>query len=261
MIAYKSADEVARMVDAGRVVARAHQVSARLLRPGVATVELDAAVRDVFAHQNAEPILHEQQLENLFPAAVGVSVNDVVAHGVPSERELQQGDLVSLDVACRSGGWCADAAWTYAVADVDAEADTLLSTGADVMSAVIKTLHAGNNWKEAPAVAASIAAAAGCRLIPAIVGHGVGRELHEDPMAPLALRDPSIEWPASFGFRDGLVIAVEFGLTMGTAEIRPGLDGWSIHTVDGAVAAHFEHTVAVTEDGPVVITDGVGAAS
>jgi len=258
VIILKSREEIERMRQAGRIVVRAHQVARSLLRPGTTTRELADAVERVLRSEGAEAVFRERGGRRAFPAACCVSVNEEVTHGVPGDRQLRAGDLVSLDVGCRWQGWCSDAAWTYSVGPADAESDALLQTGRKLLQRAIELLGDPEvgTWRDVVTRLENVVRARHLRLVEGFPGHGIGRELHEDPQVPLSVGGAG-DRAGFFQLRPGLVFTIEPILTNGNALTRVGPDGWSVVTADGRPAAHFEWTVAITDSGPDVLTAGL----
>ncbi len=255
------------MRPAGALVAEAHQLAQRLLKPGIATREIDAAVEDLFASRNAIPLFKGvpaigidddgNEIEVLFPAVTCISVNEEVVHGVPGDRVLSEGDLVSIDTGCRVDGWCGDAAWTYAVGEPDELGKRLISVGQKVLAAAIEELGRKSRWMEVAAIMESIVDEAGFGLVEEFVGHGIGREMHEDPQVPNFVPMGANE--QDFELKPGLVLAVEPMVNAGTGNVSVlSTDHWTVETNDGKPSVHYEHTIALTKEGPVVLTAGVG---
>ncbi|HID21910.1 MAG TPA: type I methionyl aminopeptidase [Planctomycetaceae bacterium] len=261
MIILKSRQEIERMWRAGRVVVEAHRVARRLLRPGVTTREVAAAIEGFLQSVGAEPVFREVGGRRPFPATCCVSVNDEVIHGVPGDRRLQSGDLVTLDIGCRWRGWCSDAAWSYAVGPVASEIRCLLETGGRCLRRAVEELRArpSGDWYAVACRLEQFVRARGVRLIAGFSGHGIGRELHEDPQVPLAGIRTAVG--RNFSLRPGLVFTMEPIVTAGSGQTRLAANGWTVYSIDGRPTAHFEWTVAMTEHGPEVLTPGLDAES
>jgi len=257
VITLKSPREIALMRAAGRVVADAHHLAAGMIRPGVTTGEIDSAIERLFAEKNAVPLFKGVPGEVPFPAVTCISINDEVVHGIPGDRALREGDLVSVDTGCRLDGWCGDAAWTYAVGPVDSHDQQLLDVGQDVLQLAIDQIGRKRYWSEVAALMEQLAEAAGFGVVQEMVGHGIGREMHEDPQVPNFVSDELRK--DDIRLEPGLVLAIEPMLTAGSREIGILPDHWTIATVDGRKSVHFEQTVALTPDGPEVLTAGVGS--
>ncbi|HET6326395.1 MAG TPA: type I methionyl aminopeptidase [Planctomycetaceae bacterium] len=253
MIVLKSAREIARMRDAGQVVARAIDRAASLIRPGIATRALDAAIEDVFRDAGAQALFKGVPGKVPFPAASCISVNDEVVHGIPGERILNAGDLVSIDTACRLAGWCADSAWTFPVGAVDETKSRLLSVGQSVLALAITEIGRCSRWSEVAALMSDAVHKAGFSGVEDLVGHGIGREMHEDPQVPNYVSESLRQ--ADFALEPGLVLAIEPMINAGSRQTRTSKkDHWTVRTEDGQPSVHFEHSVALTSAGPVILT-------
>jgi methionyl aminopeptidase len=241
------------MREAGRVVARAIERAARLIRPGVATRELDAAIEAVFHEAGAEALFKGVPGKVPFPAASCISVNDEVVHGIPGDRILSAGDLVSIDTACRLAGWCADSAWTFPVGPVDETKACLLFVGQSVLELALTESGKHARWSEVAALMSDAVRKAGFSMVEDLVGHGIGREMHEDPQVPNYVSDSLRQ--ADFSLEPGLVLAIEPMIAAGSKRTRTSKkDHWTVRTEDGQPSVHFEHTVAFTAAGPLVLT-------
>lgn len=246
------------MREAGLVVAEAHQAAASLIRPGVTTGELDHAVVGVFRRHQADPLFLGFPGKVPFPAATCTSLNEQVVHGIPGDTVLREGDLLSLDTGCRLAGWCADSAWTYAVGEVSGEKQRLMSCGQLLLKTAIQGLANCRTWREVAQRMMAVAQVDGFSLVEQFVGHGIGREMHEAPQVPNHDDGKTCE---DFEICTGLVLAIEPMLNAGTAAVRILRDHWTAVTVDGKPSVHYEHTIAVTSDGPRLITGGVAGES
>jgi methionyl aminopeptidase len=252
-IQLRSPREIERMRRAGQVVHEAHRAAAQLIRPGVTTRQLDTAIVETFAAHNAEPLFLGYPGKVPFPNMSCVSVNEEIVHGIPGDRALVSGDIVSIDTGCRIGGWCGDAAVTHAVGDTDEASQRLLHVTKSALELAIELLASEDRWS---AIAARIQAyVEGERfaVIEDFVGHGIGREMHEAPQVP-NFDSQRLRQSADFEIRPGLVLAIEPMVTAGSKQTRHLTDHWTVVTADGSRAAHFEHTVAVTGDGPLRLT-------
>ena len=257
MITLKSRREMRLMRAAGLVVAEAHQTAAGLIRAGVTTREIDAAVATVFRNHGAEPLFLNFPGKVPFPAVTCTSLNEQIVHGIPGDRELQDGDILSLDTGCRIAGWCADSAWTYPVGEVDSGKLRLMEVGRDLLRVAIAGLAKFLRWSEVASQMESVAHGAGFSLVEQFVGHGIGRQMHEPPQVPNFVDRAASE---DFEIRPGLVLAIEPMLNAGVAGVRILNDHWTAVTEDGKPSVHFEHTIAVTANGPCLITAGVGGS-
>jgi methionyl aminopeptidase len=227
-----------------------------MLAPGVSTAEIDAAVEGLFARHGATPLFKGFPGEVPFPAATCISVNHQVVHGIPGSYRIQNGDIVSIDTGCRLNGWCGDAAWTYPVGEISDEKRRLLQVGQLVLHAAIAAFASEKRWSDVAQLMMREAHRAGFSLVEQFVGHGIGREMHEPPQVPNYTN--AVMRKEDFELRPGLVLAIEPMVNAGTHEIRILDDKWTVVTTDGRPSVHFEHTVALTAQGPQILTEGVG---
>jgi methionyl aminopeptidase len=245
-IILKTPEQIEQMAVAGRVQARCLQMLRSKCRPGVTTDELDLAAERFIRSQGGEPSFLGYRG---FPGSICASPNSMVVHGIPGPYELQRGDLLSLDVGVTKGGWVADAAITVAVGESTPEARRLLETTEAALHAGAEQARPGNHVGDISSAVQRRVEDDGFSIIRSLVGHGVGREMHEDPQVPNfgePGRGPALE--------AGMVLAIEPMVTAGVSEVRLGDDNWAVYSADGSLTAHFEFTVAVTEDGPRILT-------
>jgi methionyl aminopeptidase len=245
-IIIKSDDEVAIIREAGRIVAQVLEILKGGIRPGLATKELDAVVRREFAARGVTPTFLGY---HGYPATVCVSVNDQVVHGIPGERVLQEGDIVSMDLGATHRGFVGDAAITVGVGRISPEAERLVRVTEEALWKGIAAARAG-----APLGAISFAIqrhaeSAGFSVVREYVGHGVGREMHEEPQVPNY--GPPDRGPI---LRKGMVLALEPMVNVGDWRTRRDSDNWTVSTLDGSLSAHFEHTIAITDGEAQVLT-------
>jgi methionyl aminopeptidase len=246
MVLRKSAAQIALMRRAGAVVAEMHEACTRAAVPGATTADLDRAAHAVLERRHARSNFLGY---HGFPAVACISPNEVIVHGIPGPRVLESGDIVSIDCGAIIEGWHADAAITVPVGEVDAESQRLMDvTRAALESAILATVE-GNRLGDVGAAAERPVQAAGFGVVREYVGHGIGTAMHEDPDVPNY-------GPAGRGLklRAGIVLAIEPMVTAGRATSRTLDDGWTVVTADGSRAAHFEHTVAITDNGPEILT-------
>jgi len=246
VIIAKSAAEIEVMREAGRITARALDAVSSAVRPGVTTADLDAIAEDVIVKAGARPAFKGY---HGFPATLCTSVNDQVVHGIPGGRVLKEGEIVSVDCGAIVDGYYGDSARTFPVGQVSAEANRLMDVTKRSLEAGIARCRPGMRLYDVSAAVQEVAEAAGFSVVREYVGHGIGRSMHEDPQVPnygKAGTGPTL--------RTGMVLAIEPMINAGAADVRSLDDGWTVVTLDGAMSAHFEHTVAVTEDGPLVLT-------
>jgi methionyl aminopeptidase len=246
MIILKSAREIELMKAAGAIAAEAHKLVEQAVRPGVTTGELDRIVRRHFEKNGAEPSFLGYMG---YPATINASVNDEIVHGIPGERSLKEGDIVSIDLGCKYKGYHSDCAKTFAVGSITKEAQRLIEVTEQSFYAGIKQFQEGKRLCNISAAVQETAEAAGFSVVRELVGHGIGRSLHEEPNVPNFVsrhKGPRLEV--------GMVLAIEPMINYGAKETYTRIDGWTVCTKDGSLSAHYEHTVALTENGPVILT-------
>jgi len=250
MIILKSRDEIATMRRAGQVVAAAIDATRAAVRPGVTTAELDRVAAGEIESRGALPSFLGYRG---FPKTICTSVNEQIVHGIPGGRALKEGDLVKLDVGAIVDGFHADSAVTIPVGEASPEALKLIETTERALWAGLTEARVGNRLHDIGGAVQTIAEGAGFSVVREYVGHGVGRALHEEPAVPNYR-------PGGRGVQltEGFVLAIEPMVNVGSFETRLLDDGWTVVTADGSLSAHFEHTVAVTADGPWVLTDAEG---
>ena len=250
MIVRKSPREIEKIGGAGELVAETIAHVGSYLAPGTTTAELDA-IADRFIRERGG--IPTSQDYNGYPAAICISPNDVVVHGIPGSYTIGDGDLVTVDVGATLDGYIADSAYTFPVGEIDEEAQSLLDVAQDALSAGIAEARVGNRVGDISHAVQTLVEEAGFSVVRSLVGHGVGRSYHEEPHIPNfgePGRGPRLS--------EGMTIAIEPMITSGGPDVSLGDDGWTITTVDGSLAAHFEHTVAITGDGPRILTPRVG---
>ena len=253
MIIRKGAAELDRIAAAGAVVARTIAHVGERIEPGVTTLELDRIAEDFIRSTGGVPT---SQGYRGYPRAICISVNEVVVHGIPDDRVVEDGDLVTIDVGVTLDGAIADSAYTFAVGAVDEEARHLLDVGQEALAAGIAEARLGNRVGDISHAVQVVVEGAGFAVVRSLVGHGVGRQYHEDPHVPNfgePGRGPRLS--------EGMTIAIEPMITAGSPDVWLAEDGWTISTEDGSLSAHFEHTVAILPDGPRILTPRVGIAA
>ncbi|MBV9691292.1 MAG: type I methionyl aminopeptidase [Ktedonobacteraceae bacterium] len=253
----KSEKEIALMRKAGLLVWQAHQVAAELVRPEVSTAEINDAIEQFLAEKKATAIFKDVvgPMGVPFPAAACISVNEQIVHGIPGERRLQEGDVVSIDIGCKLNGWCGDAAVTYAVGAVDAQKRRLLETTEGVLRLAIELIPTRKLWSQVAKEMEAYVKHAGFAVVEGLVGHSIGRKMWESPQVPNYF---TLQYEAlgDFTLQSGVVIAVEPMVNAGTKRFKMLSDRWTMVTLDGQPSAHFEHTLAITEQGVQVLTAG-----
>jgi methionyl aminopeptidase len=242
----RSADELAKMRRAGRVVAEMHEATRAAIRPGVTTAHLNQVAADVLEKRGARSNFLNY---HGFPAVICTSPNDMIVHGIPGPYVLAEGDIISVDCGAIIEGYHGDAAYTAAVGEISAQARRLLDVTERALWAGIDQMKVGQRLNEIGRAVQSVAEAAGYSVVREYVGHAIGTAMHESPQVPNY-------WPGSPGpsLKEGMVFAVEPMVNVGGPETYMLDDGWSVMTADGSLSAHFEHTICVTDDGPEVFT-------
>lgn len=247
MIVIKSPREIDIMAKAGQLTAQAHQVVKGAVAPGISTRELDRLVEEFFLKNGAIPAFKGY---GGFPASICASVNNQVVHGIPSDDViLKRGDILSVDIGAIYDGYVGDAAATYPVGEVSPEAEKLIDVTAQALAKGIEWAVEGNRLSDISAAIQQWVESNGFSVIRDYVGHGVGQRMHEDPQIPNFGRP-------GFGPRltSGMVLAIEPMVNSGQYHVRTLADGWTVVTADGSLSAHFEHTVAITPQGPRILT-------
>jgi len=252
MIAVRQPDEIEKIARSSRIVAEALRLAGELVAPGVVTQEIDAEIERFILARGARPSFKGYQG---YPASACISVNDVVVHGIPGERKLAEGDIVSIDVGAYMDGYHGDGAWTFPVGEVPAESVRLLRAGREALEQGIQKAWPGLRLGEISHEIQSLVERQSFSVVRMLVGHGIGSQLHEEPQVP------------NFGSRSqgpvlaaGMVLAIEPMVNAGGLEVYTDRDGWAVVTRDHSRSAHFEHTVAITAGGPRILTtlDGGG---
>jgi methionyl aminopeptidase len=242
----RSKDELNKMRKAGKVVAEMHEVTRAAIRPGITTMELNDVAAEVLAKRGARSNFLNY---NGFPAVICTSPNDMIVHGIPGAYRLKEGDIISVDAGAIVEGYHGDAAYTAGVGVVSPAAQKLMDVTERSLWAGIDELRIGNHLHEVGRAVQRVAEEAGYSVVREYVGHAIGTEMHESPQVPNY-------WPGSPGptLKEGMVFAIEPMVNIGTYETYMLDDDWSVMTSDGKLSAHFEHTIAVTDNGPEVFT-------
>ena len=246
MIIRKTPEQIDQMAAAGDIHTRCLKMLAAKVRPGVTTQELDEAAEKFIRSQGAEPTFKGYRG---FPGSICASPNSMVVHGIPGPYELKRGDVLSIDVGVTKDGWVADGAITLPIGPVDAEARKLLDVTKAALFAGSEQMQPGNFLGDVSAAIQRAVEIEGLSIIRTLVGHGIGREMHEDPQVPNfgeAGKGPLLE--------EGTVLAIEPMVNAGGPLVHMGDDGWAVYSQDGSLAAHFEFTIAVTAEGPRILT-------
>lgn len=254
MIVLKARTEIALMREAGRIVARVHEAMREMVRPGVTTAQLDARAEAIIRSHGAEPAFlgYPYTGKNDFPASICASINHELVHGIPSPRRwLEPGDIISIDVGTIYRGWVGDSAWTYAVGEIDEESRRLLEATEGSLWAGIAQARPGHHLVDISRAVEEYVVARGFAVVREYTGHGVGRRMHEEPQVlnyvpPGVGRGPKL--------RPGMTLAIEPMVNVGTWRTKSLADGWTVVTADGKRSAHFEHSIALTEGEPEILT-------
>lgn len=252
MIRLKTESEIALLREGGQRLAGVLAELKQAVKPGVTTRELDKLAFDLISKLGDKPaFLHYQPAgaPRPYPASLCVSVNDEVVHGIPSDRVLKEGDVVGLDLGLNHGGWFTDSAFTVAVGEVGPSARKLIAATEEALAVAIKAVRPGNTLGDIGVAVEEVAKRNGLGVIRDLGGHGVGQKVHEEPMIPnYGKRGTGLK------LKTGMVLAIEPMFTLGTEQVNFSDDGYTVTTADGSLAAHFEHTVAVTDKGASILT-------
>lgn len=260
MVTLKTVSEVDRMRKAGLFVWHALQIARELAKPGMTTGEIDARIERFFDDHHVLPIFKGVPGRVPFPAVTCISVNEEVVHGIPGPKVLKEGDIVGVDTGCKvfdngvSGlGWCGDAAVTIPVGKISEENQQLLKITEQLLQTAVVELVKASHWSDVARKMENIAKKAGFSVVETLVGHGIGREMHEEPQVPNYVSHETLRY-GDFKIRPGLVLAVEPMVNRGVKKVEVLDDHWTIVTKDRKPSAHFEHTLALTKDGVRVLT-------
>jgi methionyl aminopeptidase len=246
VIIKKSPQEIDKMARAGLILAATLDEIERRIRPGVSTAEVDKLAERFIRSRGAVPTFKGYRG---FPGSICASPNAMIVHGIPGPYRLVRGDIISIDVGVTLDGWVADAARTFTVGDVEERVQRLLAATEESLHAGVRQCRDGNRVGDVSNAIQRVVEGAGFSVVRSLVGHGVGRGMHEDPQVPnhgKPGKGPLLQ--------EGMVLAIEPMTTAGRAGVRVGGDGWAIFSQDGSAAAHFEFTVAITADGPRILT-------
>ena len=244
----RNKEELAKMRKAGKVVAEMHAEIRAAIRPGVTTAQLDKIAREVIERRGARSNFLNYG-HPPFPAVICTSPNDMIVHGIPGPYRLEEGDIISIDCGAIIEGYHGDAAFTAGVGEIDSEAEKLLTVTEQSLWAAIEQMRDGNRLHDIGRAVQTVAEGAGFSVVREYVGHAIGTSMHEEPQVPNY-------WPGTPGpkLKTGMVFAIEPMVNAGGKETKLLDDGWSVVTADGSLSAHFEHTIAITDDGPEVLT-------
>ncbi|TJX14307.1 type I methionyl aminopeptidase [Tissierella creatinini] len=247
MIIVKTEEEILKMKAAGEILADVHKEIKRIIRPGITTMDIDRFVEQYLEQRGAIP---EQKGYHGYPYATCASVNDEVCHGFPSEKPLNEGDIVTIDMVVNLDGWLADSAWSYGVGKVSEDAQKLLDVTKKSLYIGIEKAQVGNRIGDISAAIQAFVEENGFSVVRDFVGHGIGKSMHEDPQVPHY-------GTAGRGARlvEGMVLTIEPMINIGSWKIKVDDNKWTARTLDGKLSTQYEHTLAITKDGPMILTD------
>ena len=255
----KSAREIDRMRKAGLYVWHALQIAEKMIQSGITTGQIDARIEQFYNDHNVVSLFKGYPGKVPFPAVTCISVNEEVVHGIPGDRVLREGDIVGIDTGCKildpgsqTKGWCGDSARTFAVGKISSEQQRLLDVTEGLLNIAIEEMGKAAHWSAVAKKMQALAHQNGFSVIEDLVGHGIGREMHEDPQVPNYVSFQTRK--SDFNLMPGMVLAVEPMVNVGTKKIRTLRDQWTIVTGDHKMSAHFEHTLALTSSGVRVLT-------
>jgi methionyl aminopeptidase len=257
-IILKSKEQIQMMRAAGRVVYQVLERCRAVCKPGVTTREIDAEAYRTFTEAGAKGLFKNYPTYRPgegFPANLCISVNEQVVHGIAGDRVIEDGDVVSCDCGVSLDGWCGDSATTIMVGNVDPKVRELCEATQHVLDLAIDTIRPGRRWSQVAKLMQNYAESKGYGVVRDFVGHGIGQMMHEDPKVP-NFWDDKEKGQTDIVLREGVVLAIEPMCNLGSKDVRTLADQWTVVTVDGKASAHFEHTVAVTAKGAMVLTDG-----
>ncbi len=247
MIILKTPEQIEKMAKAGKILASVHEELAKIIKPGITTNEIDKFVEEYLVERGAYP---EQKGYQGYPFAVCASVNDEICHGFPRDEKLKDGDIVTIDMVVNLDGWLADSAWSYAVGDISEENQRLLDTTKKALYLGIEQAKVGNRLGDIGHAIQSFVEEKGYSVVRDFVGHGIGKDMHEDPQVLHYGK-------AGRGQRlmEGMVITIEPMVNIGDYKMKIVDNDWTAKTIDGSWSAQYEHTLAITKDGPVILTE------
>lgn len=247
MIILKTEQEIQKMKVAGELLANVHKEISKIIKPGITTMEIDEFVEDYLKKNNAYP---EQRGYHGYPYAICASINDEICHGFPRKEPLKDGDIVTIDMVVNVDGWLADSAWSYAVGNVSDDASKLLEITKEALYKGIEQAVVGNRLGDIGHAIQSFVESYGYSVVRDFVGHGIGKKMHEDPQVP------------HYGIKgrgqrlvEGMVLTIEPMINIGTYRMKMDDNEWTARTVDGKLSAQYEHTIAITKEGPMILTD------
>lgn len=247
MITIKTAEEIRKMQIAGQVVAQIHKQIAGMMRPGITTLEINDEVVKLMKQAGANQVIKGY---HGFPYETCASVNDVIAHGFPNNEPLREGDIVKIDIVAEVDGWIGDSGWCYAIGEISEEAARLMTVTKECLYKGIEQAVVGNRLGDVAHAVQKHGEQNGYSLVRDLYAHGIGRSLHEEPSFP-HVGEPG----KGIRLKEGMVFTIEPMLNVGSFWMTIDDDGWTARTADGSLSAQYEHTIAITADGPIILTD------
>ena len=242
-----------KMRKAGLLTWCAHELVRKIIRPGMTTRELDAEVEKLFERNFSVGMFKGVRGRVPYPAVTCISINDQIVHGIPGDREIKDGDLVSVDTGCKIDGWCGDAAYSSLVGNVSDKARKLVETTRETLYLAIRELETARYWSDVARKMEKYVRERGFSVVESFVGHGIGRTMHEAPQVPNFVYTEFLRYE-DFQIKPGLVIAIEPMVNVGGKRVKIAHDFWTVSTADGSLSAHEEHTVGILKSGPFVLT-------
>ncbi|SHH95199.1 type I methionyl aminopeptidase [Sporanaerobacter acetigenes] len=246
MVIIKTMEEIEKMQKAGEILANCHKEIAKIIKPGISTLEIDEFAEEYMKKHGSTP---EQKGYEGYPFATCASVNNEICHGFPNKKPLKNGDIVTIDMVVNLDGWLADSAWSYAVGDISLEAEKLLKVTKNALYIGIEKAVIGNRIGDISHAIQEYVEGEGFSVVRDFVGHGIGRNMHEDPQVPHFGRPGR-----GLRLMEGMVLTIEPMVNVGTYRCKIDENQWTARTLDGKLSAQYEHTLAITKDGPIIIT-------
>lgn len=247
MIILKSDEQIEKMHEAGKLLASVHKELRNIIKPGISTLELDEFVEDYLAERNAYP---EQKGYQGFPYSICASINDEVCHGFPRKEILQEGDILTVDMVVNLDGYLADSAWSYGVGNISDENQKLLDVTKEALYKGIEQVKVGNRLGDIGHAIQSYVEPLGYSVVREFIGHGIGKDMHEDPQV-LHYGKPG----RGLRLMEGMVFTIEPMINIGKYNVKIDDNGWTARTIDGKMSAQYEHTLALTKDGVIILTE------
>ncbi|MDO5308216.1 MAG: type I methionyl aminopeptidase [Planctomycetia bacterium] len=253
MLSLKTEKDIMKMRKAGLLTWAAHELVRKIIRAGMTTRELDAEVEKLFERNYSVGMFKGVPGRVPYPAVTCISINDQIVHGIPGDRVIKDGDIVSVDTGCKIDGWCGDSAYTSMVGNVSSQARKLVETTRETLNIAIRELQTAKYWSDVAREMEKYVRGNGYSVVESFVGHGIGRSMHEEPQVPNFIYNEFLR-REDFQIKPGVVIAIEPMVNIGGKRVKIGHDFWTVSTADGSLSAHEEHTVGILKSGPFVLT-------